>query len=107
MLTGTRVETAGTELMAAGSRVKAFGLCSTCNNKPSCVYRESRGKDAIYCEMFDSYTNGHRDSSASVKVVAESKPSGKYKGLCANCLHKEACVLNKPEGGVWHCEEYE
>jgi hypothetical protein len=29
-----------------------------------------------------------------------------YKGLCANCVHRDSCLLPKSEGGVWHCEEY-
>lgn len=92
--------------MLAAARTETAGLCSTCNNGSFCVYRESRGKDAIYCEMFDCYANGHRDSTA-VRSVADSKPSSEHKGLCANCLHRDTCVLHKPEGGVWHCEEYE
>lgn len=93
--------------MMTAAGVETAGLCLTCNNRSFCVYREQRGMDAIYCEMFDNYTNGHRDSTAAVRVVVESKPSGDYKGLCANCLHRETCVLHKPEGGIWHCEEYE
>jgi hypothetical protein len=29
------------------------------------------------------------------------------KGLCMNCAYRETCLYPKPEGGVWHCEEYE
>lgn len=28
------------------------------------------------------------------------------KGLCVNCMNRDACLLPKSEGGVWHCEEY-
>jgi hypothetical protein len=28
------------------------------------------------------------------------------KGLCANCDNLDHCTYPKPEGGVWHCEEY-
>jgi NADH-quinone oxidoreductase subunit E len=31
---------------------------------------------------------------------------GKYKGLCLNCANRETCTFPKPEGGVWHCDEY-
>jgi hypothetical protein len=27
-------------------------------------------------------------------------------GLCASCAIYERCTLPKPEGYVWHCEEY-
>jgi hypothetical protein len=30
-----------------------------------------------------------------------------YKGLCANCEKRQTCTLQRPEGGVWHCDEYE
>lgn len=93
MLTATGAETAG--------------LCSTCNNRSSCVYREKRGKDAIYCEMFDCCSNGNRDSTTEDRMAVDKKASSEYKGLCANCVHRETCVLHRPEGGVWHCEEYE
>jgi hypothetical protein len=27
-------------------------------------------------------------------------------GLCSTCENSETCTFQKPEGGVWHCEEY-
>jgi hypothetical protein len=30
----------------------------------------------------------------------------KYTGLCSTCENSETCTFQKPEGGVWHCEEY-
>jgi hypothetical protein len=31
---------------------------------------------------------------------------GEHKGLCMNCANRDTCLYPKPEGGVWHCEEY-
>jgi hypothetical protein len=31
----------------------------------------------------------------------------RFMGLCSICEIREACRFPKPEGGVWHCEEYE
>jgi len=31
---------------------------------------------------------------------------GPFLGLCVNCEDRETCVYPKPDGGVWHCEEY-
>lgn len=28
------------------------------------------------------------------------------KGLCVNCENRHTCEFVKPDGGVWHCEEY-
>jgi len=92
------------------------GLCMTCNNASSCVYRSRRGYDALYCELYDGYAdatvkgNGHGDEDAvlaSARAEAETTSSGEYRGLCQNCIHRDTCKLAKPEGGIWHCEEYE
>ena len=85
-----------------------IGLCATCNNAESCVYRKRRGTDAVYCEMFDDYVSF---SSKDIPSVAMTTPkttvSGELKGLCVNCVHRDNCKLPRLEGGVWHCEEYE
>jgi hypothetical protein len=90
----------------------AFGLCKTCNNAEVCVYRKRRGFDAVYCEMFDGLApNGHERAAreAVVAVTGEGEKTGRgaaLKGLCVNCAHRDDCSLPRPEGGVWHCEEY-
>jgi len=91
------------------SRIKPLvGLCVTCNNAAHCVYRKRRGKDAIYCEMFDGYAPPNGKSVAPVVMVTpETAKSGEFKGLCVNCAHRDDCKLPRPAGGVWHCEEYE
>lgn len=91
------------------SATKLFvGLCATCNNAESCIYRKRRGTDAIYCEMFDGYAppNG-RGVAPVVMVTPDTAESGEFKGLCVNCAHRDTCKLPRPKGGVWHCEEYE
>jgi hypothetical protein len=30
----------------------------------------------------------------------------KLTGLCMNCENRRVCTHPKPEGGVWHCENY-
>ena len=82
------------------------GLCSTCNNAPSCFHRARRGA-ALYCELFDNYvadpTNDLPASTPAARVVA----SNGYRGLCMNCEHRGTCRHPRPEGGIWHCENYE
>ena len=98
------------------SKPRSFiGLCSTCNNVGTCVYRRRRGYDALYCEMFDGSGpqrgNGNSDADAVVvttsTIAADKVTNTEPKGLCVNCKHRDTCKLNKPESGVWHCEEYE
>ncbi len=89
-----------------------IGLCLTCNNSGTCVYRNRRGTDAIYCELYDGYAipqNGHGSKMTGAAVVGGSLDAGatQTRGLCVNCEHRDSCQLAKPESGVWHCEEYE
>lgn len=36
----------------------------------------------------------------------EEEPT-QLKGLCKLCEKRATCTYPKPEGGVWHCAEYE
>lgn len=91
------------------SAAKLFvGLCATCNNAESCVYRKRRGRDAIYCETFDGYAPPNGKGVAPVVMITpDTVESTEFKGLCVNCAHRDDCRLPRSEGGVWHCEEYE
>lgn len=90
----------------------AVGLCSTCNNSPTCYYHARRGP-AIYCEMFDDYAapvGGDGLRSVGGTTPADRGARGdqaQYAGLCVNCDHRHTCAHPKPTGGVWHCEDYE
>jgi hypothetical protein len=44
--------------------------------------------------------------SESSGVEKRSCDAGEFEGLCVNCANRETCLVPKPEGGVWHCEEY-
>lgn len=99
------------ETLTAPSAAPSIGLCSTCINADSCVYREARGKDAQYCEMFDAGNGTRPTPDATLTTVV--KPGDrkktrqtKLKGLCVNCENRDTCTLPKAESGVWHCEEY-
>ncbi len=87
------------------------GLCVTCNNSDTCVYRKRRGSDAICCELYDGYAipqNGHGPKGTDTVTRGVSDVvKADAKGLCVNCAHGDSCQLARPEGGVWHCEEYE
>ena len=86
---------------------KVYNLCSICAGISSCTYPKEPGKPILFCEEFKEYP------SLSGKIAAKTEPAGKvsketkvFKGLCVNCENRETCVFPKPEGGVWHCEEY-
>ena len=92
----------------------AAGLCLTCNNAANCTYRARRGFDALFCEMFDDYVptpNGKKANRNEQPTQAASrkaaKPAQLYaKGLCSTCENRDCCAFPRPEGGIWHCEEF-
>jgi len=65
--------------------------------------------------MFDDYmppierivsaqASPRADSSMARRATEEAV--SKYSGLCMNCEHRRTCTYPKPEGGIWHCEDY-
>ena len=87
-------------------------LCSNCKNTPDCTFQKDRLKPSFYCEEFevDTYpsvkTTRKNKSPETTSVDAEEDDSGKFIGLCLNCDNRRTCAFPKPEGGIWHCEEY-
>ena len=90
------------------------GLCSTCNNKPSCFFFGSRGP-ALFCELFDDCVpptgrtlmeKASPPADLPVTLSAGAQDTGTYAGLCVNCENRRTCTHPKPVGGVWHCENY-
>ncbi len=100
------------EILAVPAAAASVGLCSTCINSSSCVYRDARDRDAQYCEMFDA-GNGSRPTPSTTLITTvkpgdrEKAGQTKLKGLCVNCENRDTCTLPKAESGVWHCEEYQ
>lgn len=85
------------------------GLCLTCNNAPTCIFYQRNGSRIVwYCELFDDYVPVQELQKPEKKVESktEEKSKGKFKGLCVNCEDRDTCTFTKPEGGIWHCEEY-
>ena len=87
-------------------------LCSNCKNTPDCTFQKKRQKPSLYCEEFEvatclSVNTTRKDKSPeTTSVNAEDEDSGKFIGLCINCDNRRTCAFPKPEGGIWHCEEY-
>jgi hypothetical protein len=56
---------------------------------------------------FGSREHG-KDKSFADRTGSERRTEDKevFKGLCVNCANRHTCLFPKPEGGVWHCEEY-
>ena len=66
----------------------------------------------MYCEEFEievttpGKTPVDETSRVAERHNAEVEDSSVSIGLCMDCENVRTCVFPKPEGGVWHCEEY-
>ena len=95
------------------NNIEDRSLCSNCSNAADCTLQKDRTKPALYCEEFEI------DLSPSVKLAekeeqvstippdAQKDDSSNFIGLCGNCDNRRTCDFPKPEGGIWHCEEYQ
>ena len=88
-------------------------LCSNCKNAASCTFPKDRQKPSMYCEEYEldvcppAKIAGTEKPILATPVKMKDEDSGKFIGLCRNCNNRKTCVFPKPEGGVWHCEEYQ
>jgi hypothetical protein len=94
------------------------GLCSTCRHAGSCTYQSDPKRPVLSCEEFEIETGEPARVSGSDVLSAcptdtpalagagDEDDFARYKGLCGNCEQRKSCTFPKPEGGVWHCEEY-
>jgi len=85
---------------------KQADLCVNCRHRLDCQYRKPNARPVIFCEEFEIEETPSRPSRKRAPEAAEAETTGSLKGLCMNCAHRKTCRLPKPEGGVWHCEEY-
>jgi len=90
-------------------------LCSTCNNYHNCIFRKNAKRPVFFCELFDDYVSQTKtEIDLDKKIVSDEQGSfsGKNEdshyliGLCSNCKNRGTCIYNKPEGGIWNCDEY-
>jgi len=94
------------------NNMKYLGLCSTCKNASFCTYPQDPDKPVFYCEEFEIEkpapirTARKEMPQATKSYVTKDKDSTEFIGLCSNCDNRRTCSFPKPEGGVWHCEEY-
>ena len=91
------------------------GLCSTCKNSPYCTFPRHPTWPVFQCEEFEGdqiYLKRKPSEVSSPSITPHTWPNSgervykKGMELCSNCENCETCTFPKPEGGVWHCEEY-
>lgn len=86
-------------------RTELDGLCSTCIHTEDCIYAHNSESIILQCEEFDGYEEVKK-SRENFTGTVRNKNEEEMTGLCANCANRDSCTFSKPEGGVWHCEEY-
>jgi len=91
------------------------GLCSTCKKASFCTFPRLSGRPVVQCEEFEGIESPPNGEVGNLKTLPSARrvnppPSGEgsetYRGLCKFCAKRDSCTFPKPEGGVWHCEEY-
>jgi len=102
----------GKEQIMPENNMEYRGLCSTCKHSPTCTFPRAPQRLAFYCEEFEieSVPAGKIAGAEKPQLMASSvtatEESASLIGLCSDCGNRQTCVFPKPEGGVWHCEEY-
>jgi hypothetical protein len=98
--------------MPATRFIEYDGLCSTCLNASGCLFLRDPKKPIVCCEEFLGSQPAPRSSASKPKPPAPRSPGARGSGstnligLCRNCESRRTCAFPRPEGGVWHCEEY-
>lgn len=86
------------------------GLCALCVHAPTCVFSREPGRPVRFCEEFEGVppkpTKNLTTPSPAVVAVEDIDGQASRAGLCRYCENYLTCTFFKPEGGVWHCEEY-
>jgi hypothetical protein len=88
------------------------GLCFSCRNALTCTFLKNPHEAVLQCDEFDGLESFLRPKKLSHQNIMDFKSNPRkedadgYKGLCCICEDRESCTYPKPEGGVWHCEEY-
>lgn len=103
---GLKVAREGRRVQGVSGAPVTGGVCVNCVHATTCRLSSSRTEPVWDCEEYRA--SGGPDA---VAVKLNGGPPADYArarrlGLCVDCVHRECCTLPKPEGGVWHCEEY-
>jgi hypothetical protein len=92
------------------------GLCSTCENSPTCTFRRDSRRPVMQCDEFAPSpprvtTLTVRGATMYMESVKDETVKGasnvKTRGLCETCKNLKTCTYSKSEAGIWFCDEYE
>jgi hypothetical protein len=92
-----------------------LGLCSYCKSAPNCTFTRDPNRPVCECDEFGGSTYAPVRAPNQKKIslrhfpknqIGGEDPFSLHKGLCSQCEGRANCIYPKPEGGVWHCEEF-
>ena len=95
--------------------MRFLGICLLCESAPTCVFPRDPNRPLLYCDEFEMAVSVPvrpvsrrmtRKETEAEQGGNPAKGSASCLGLCRLCEGRETCTYPKPEGGVWHCEEY-
>lgn len=79
-------------------------LCTNCMHREGCSICQARAAAIHYCEEYEAATLQGINWESQQPVAMPMPPI--EAGICVNCERRHTCTVEKPEGGIWHCEEY-
>ena len=85
---------------------ESIGLCSCCNSFQNCTYPRTLKRPVLQCEEFNGILRPPLKRVPQEKVSPQKVKKPRSRGLCGICEDRATCAYPKPEGGVWHCEDY-
>lgn len=89
--------------------INRIRLCSNCKNAPTCTFPKDPDRPSLYCEEFEIEELPQKKITRTPPIdshFTKEKDTNGLKGLCSDCENHRTCGFSKPEGGIWHCEEY-
>ncbi len=81
-------------------------LCSTCKHTEACGGRSTLEHPIFFCELFEVFAPPPTLTPVGPLESQSRQDTSEYRGLCMNCANRNTCAIPKPEGGIWHCQEY-
>jgi hypothetical protein len=92
------------------------GLCRTCRRAPQCTFPRAIDRPVMHCDEFDGIRPLRERLTVTQSQAPQTDRGGSppprpsetpLKGLCRYCARRDTCTYPKPEGGIWHCDEFE
>ncbi len=91
-------------------------ICTTCRHASGCGYTKNPTHRVFFCNEYEADATAPARAGEAADLlpaaVAEDGEAGKEEsakllGLCQDCGSRGTCTSQRPEGGVWHCAEYQ